>query len=343
MANRLLKQVAGIDVAQKELVVSLGKMDENAVTTVYANKVFPNNEKGFTALETWVNKQTIAEYPLRYVMEATGVYHERFAYYLSGKGYTISIIMPNKISNFFKTLEIKTITDKSMSAAITLFGLEKQPDNWVQPKRVYRSLRQLTRERAQLIVERTMIKNQLHAEQTEAFPGEETVRRMHNRINMVNTQLKEILTEIISAIKRDAELKQTIDRMTTIPGIGLLTAVTILGETNGFELIRSKKQLTSYAGLDVREKESGTSVKGKPRISKRGNKHLRKTMYLPALAAIRHSERYKAIFLRIVSRNSVKMKAAVAIQRKLLEMVYTIHKTNKPYQEDYLQALSENS
>src|ERR1700754_2221251 len=105
MANRLLKQVVGIDVAQKELVISIGKMDENAVTTVYANKAFSNNEKGFVSMDAWVNKQTIAEYPIRYVMEATGIYHERFAYYLTGKGYAVSIIMPNKISNFFRTLE----------------------------------------------------------------------------------------------------------------------------------------------------------------------------------------------------------------------------------------------
>jgi transposase len=346
MTNRLLKQVVGIDVAQKELVVSLGKMDENAITTVYANKVFSNNEKGFVSMEAWVNKQTISGYPLRYVMEATGVYHERFAYYLAGKGYAVSIIMPNKISNFFRTLEIKTITDKSMSAAIAMFGLEKHPDNWVQPKRVYRSLRQVTREREQLIAERTMIKNQLHAEQAEAFPGEDTIRRMQDRIKMINTQLKEILAEIKTAITKEEELKQTLAIITTIPGIGLLTATVILAETNGFELIRSKKQLASYAGLDVREKESGTSVKGKPRISKRGNRHLRKALHLPALAAIRYSERYKAIFVRIVSRNSIKMKGVVAVQRKLLEMVYTIYKNRQPFEKDYLQQqnpLAENS
>jgi transposase len=346
MTNRLLKQVVGIDVAQKELLVSLGKMDENAITTVYANKVFSNNEKGFVSMEAWVNKQTISGYPLRYVMEATGVYHERFAYYLAGKGYAVSIIMPNKISNFFRTLEIKTITDKSMSAAIAMFGLEKQPDNWVQPKRVYRSLRQVTREREQLIAERTMIKNQLHAEQAEAFPGEDTIRRMQDRIKMINTQLKEILAEIKTAITKEEELKQTLAIITTIPGIGLLTATVILAETNGFELIRSKKQLASYAGLDVREKESGTSVKGKPRISKRGNRHLRKALHLPALAAIRYSERYKAIFVRIVSRNSIKMKGVVAVQRKLLEMVYTIYKNRQPFEKDYLQQqnpLAENS
>lgn len=346
MASRLLKQVVGIDVAQKELVVSIGKMDEQAVITVYANKIFPNNEKGFANLEVWINKQSIPQYPLRYVMEATGVYHERLAYYLAGKGYAVSIVMPNKISNFFKTLEIKTITDKSMSFAIAMFGLEKKLDNWVQPKRVFRTLRQITREREQLIAERTMIKNQLHAEQSEAFPGEDTIRRMMDRIKMIGEQLKEILTEIRTAVAQDKHLKQTMATITTIPGVGLLTATVIIAETNGFELIRSKKQLTSYAGLDVREKESGSSVKGKPKISKRGNKHLRKAMHLPALAAIRHSERYKAIFVRIVSRNSVKMKATVAVQRKLLEMVYTIYKTNKPFEKDYLQQhahISENS
>ncbi len=343
MTNRLLKQVVGIDVAQKELVVSLGKMDDMAAMTVYANKTFANTKGGFMALISWISKHTDQAYPLRFVMEATGVYHESLAYYLFDKSYSVSIVMPNKISNFFRTLEIKTVTDKSMSAAIAMFGMEKQLDNWVPPKRVYRSLRQLTRERSQLVTERTIIKNQLHAELSEAFPGDDTIRRMQDRIKMVDGQLKEVLTEIRGAINNDKGVKAALDMITTIPGIGLLTAAVILAETNGFELIRSKKQLTSYAGLDVREKESGTSVKGKPKISKRGNKHLRKAMHLPALSAIRHSERYKAVFVRVVSRNGIKMKGAVAVQRKLLEMAYTIYKTNKPYQKGYLQEMVENS
>jgi transposase len=347
MAKRLLKQVAGIDVASKELVVSLGRMDEETNTDIYACKTFVNNEKGFTALISWVEKQTIAEYPLRFVMEPTGIYHEALAYFLSNKGYAVSIIMPNKITNFFKTLEIKTVTDKSMSAAIAMFGLEKKLDDWIQPKKAFRELRQLTREREQLITERTVLKNQLHAEQAEAWSGERTIGRIKDRIKFVNAQLKEILTEITTATKQDQELNQAVKTVTTIPGIGLLTAAVVLAETNGFELIRSKKQLTSYAGLDVKEKESGTSVKGKPRISKRGNKHLRRSMHLPALAAIRYSERYKAIYVRIVSRTGIKMKAAVAVQRKLLEMVYTIYKTNKSFEKDYLEeqikAVTENS
>src|ERR1700761_5217750 len=99
MGKRLLKQTVGIDVASKELVVSLGNMDENAEKSIYAYKTFSNNEKGFISLIDWVKKQTVAEYPLRFVMEATGVYHEPLAHFLSGKSYTLSIVMPNKISN----------------------------------------------------------------------------------------------------------------------------------------------------------------------------------------------------------------------------------------------------
>jgi transposase len=335
MEKRWLKQVAGIDVAAAELVVSLGRMDEKAETGVYASKAFANTESGFTALLLWVRKQSSAACPVRFVMEATGVYHEAMAYFLWEKNCPVSIIMPNKISSFFKTLNIKTVTDKSMSVAITLFGLEKQPDDWQPPGRVYRELRQLTRERDQLCRERTMLKNQLHAEQAEAWPARATIVRIEERIVFIGTQMKAVLAGIKALVKEDAGLGSQLEQIMSIPGIGLLTAAVILAETGGFALIRSKKQLSSYAGLDVREKESGTSVKGKPRISKRGNRHLRKAMHLPALAAIRHSEKYKAVYTRIVSRSGIKMKAVVAVQRKLLEMTFTIYKTAKAYDEHY--------
>jgi transposase len=341
--TKLLKQVAGIDVAQKELVVSLGNMDGEAATKVYAYKTFANTETGIKALTVWVKSKTDPQYPLRYVMEATGVYHEGLAYHLSDKGYSVSIVMPNKISNFFKTLEVKTVTDKSMSEAIAMFGLEKKLENWVQPKKILRELRQISRERDQVVCERTVMKNQLHADKSEAYPNESTLKRIKERIEMADTHLKAILSEIKGIIKGDVKLKQDIEIVTSVMGIGVLTAAAIVSETNGFELISSKKQVTSYAGFDVKEKESGTSVKGKARISKRGNKHLRKAMYMPALAAIRHSPRYKAIYTRILARTGIKMKAAVAVQRKLLELAYTLYTTRKLYQEDYLQRQQEEA
>jgi transposase len=198
-------------------------------------------------------------------------------------------------------------------------------------------MKQLTRERGQLVDERTVLKNQLHAEQAEAEPYKKSIERIKKRVVLLDKQEKEILEELRSLIKTDNEMQQLVILLCSLPGIGVLTVATVLGETNGFDLIRNKRQLTSYAGLDVKEKQSGTSVKGKPRISKKGNKHLRKAMHMPALAAIRYNERFKAVFTRLISKHGIKMKAVVAVQRKLLEMMYILYKTNTPFDKNYLQ------
>lgn len=329
----VLKQVLGVDVAQKELVVSLGKMHLDLSIKIYAHKVFNNTERGMEDLLKWTKKLTNEDKPLLFVMEATGVYHENFAYFLDNKGCKLSIVLPNKISNYIRTLDVKTITDKSCSEAITQFGLERKLIEWKRPNKVYKSLKQLTRERDQIVDERSVAKNQLHAEESEAFPHENTLKRIKERINFLNKQEAEIKLDIEQV--KDEEVKAKIKKITTIPGVGDLTATIILAETNGFELIKNKKQLTSYAGLDVREKQSGTSVKGKPKISKKGNKHIRKAMYFPALSAIKHSEHYKPIYARLVSKSGIKMKGAVAVQRKLLELIYVIYKNDTVYDRDY--------
>jgi len=188
-----------------------------------------------------------------------------------------------------------------------------------------------------MIAERTLLKNQLHAEQAEAVPNYSSINRVNERISLLDKQEKEILVELAIIVQQEKTLAEQVKNITTIPGVGKLTAVIVLAETNGFELIRNKKQLVSYAGLDIKEKQSGTSVKGKPRISKKGNRHLRHAMHLPALSALRHNERFKAIFVRLVSKHGIKMKAAVALHRKLLELIYIIWKTNKPFDKDYMQ------
>lgn len=339
--KKIVKQVLGVDVAKKELVVCLGKMHDDLSAELYLNKTFDNTQKGFATLVLWVKKHTLDTLPVRYVMEATGVYHESLAYFLKEAGYEVSIVLPNKISSYIKTLEIKTITDKTASQAITRFGLERMLDQWEKPKDIYKRMRQLTREREQIVEERTMVKNQLHAEQVEAEPNKNSLNRLTERIKMLNKQEAEIKKEVAALVEREEEVSASVELICSIPGIGLLTAAILLAETNGYELIRNKRQLTSYAGLDVIEKESGTSVKAKPRISKRGNKHLRKAMHMAALAAIRHDERYKAVFSRIVGKTGIKMKGAVAVQRRLLEMSYTVFTSKKKYDKDYLKIAEE--
>jgi len=335
MMTNIVKQAAGIDVAQNELVVSLGRVDQDTTVEIFAYKTFANNLKGFQALKHWAQKAFDSEIKICYVMEATGVYHEKLAYYLSDHQQQVSIVLPNKISNYFRTLDIKTITDKTASQAICQFGLERKLEVWQKPKKIFKELKQLTRERDQLIADRTVLKNQLHAEQAEAFPNESSVKRVIKRIQLINKQELEIKAEIAELIKKDIDLVKKINAITTIPGVGKLTAAIVLAETNGFELIKSAKQLVSFSGLDIKLKDSGTSVKSKPRISKKGNRHLRKAMHMPALSAMRVNDHHKAVFVRLVTRHGIKMKAVVAVQRKILELIYVIYKTGKAFDKDY--------
>ncbi len=335
------KQVLGIDVAQDELVTCFGKITDQWKTLLVGHKTFANTKTGFQEMIKWV--KVLSEDPgdINFVMEATGVYHEKLAYFLHEHSFEVSIVLPNKISNYARSLTIKTVTDKTASEAIMQFGLERTLDTWAPPKGIYKKLQQLTRERGQIVDERTVVKNQLHAENAEAKPYKPSITRAKKRIELLKMQEIEITEELKELIKTDEEVRSIIVLLCTVPGIGLLTATTILGETNGFDLIRNKRQLTSYAGLDVKEKQSGTSVKGKPRISKKGNRFLRKAMHMPALTAIRHNERYKAVFARAMAKHGIKMKGVVIVQRKLLEMAYTIYKKRESFDKEYLVQLEE--
>ncbi|RZM06961.1 MAG: IS110 family transposase, partial [Pedobacter sp.] len=222
-----LKQTVGIDVAKQELVVSLAKMNQELNIEIFAYKTFGNNTKGFEALVGWVVKRTDHQVNVYYVMEATGVYHEPLAYYLSDHGFLVSIVLPNKISNYSRTLDIKTVTDKTASKAIARFGLVNKLEIWQQPKTIFRNLRQLTRERDQIVAERTLLKNQLHAELTEAYPNGRSINRVNTRISLLNNQEAEIKSEIAELIKQDKELVKQTDIITSIPGVGKLTAIIV--------------------------------------------------------------------------------------------------------------------
>ena len=207
--KKIIKQIVATDEAQKELVVFLGRMYDDWTPELYANKTFPNTLKGFMTLVAWVKKLTDDSGSLRYVLEATGVYHEPLAYFLDEKGYEVTIVFPNKISNYFKTLDVKTINDKTSAEAIAMFGLEKKLKTWKRPKRIFRDLRQLTRERDQIVQERTMVKNQLHAEKAEAEPNKQSIKRAESHVKMLDEQEKEIKQELSGELRF---------RYTTTPG-----------------------------------------------------------------------------------------------------------------------------
>lgn len=332
--KKLLKQSIGIDCAKNDFVASYGKSYEDSEVEITTTRTITNNEKGYAKLEQLIKKTVVKNMPVNIVMEATGVYHERLACFLYDKGYPVIIVLPQRAKNFMRTLKTKTVNDKESSKGLTVMGLEKKLDLWQKPEEVFNTLKQLTREREQVQNLLVQTKNQLHAEESGAWPNARSIKRMKQLQKMYNKQINEIEEDIKAIIKSKPNLEKRINHVITIQGIGLITAVTVIAETNGFNLIRNKKQLVSYSGYDVVEKTSGISVRSKTHISHKGNRHIRRAMHMPALTAIRHTQHNKDLFKRLVSKHGIKMKGVVAVQRKLLVLIYILWKKQEDYDEN---------
>lgn len=333
--EEIIKQSLGIDCAKDNFVVTFSVCDSHREIQHLSFRVFNNDELGYKAFNKWAGKLFKRTIPLIYVMESTGVYHERLAHFLYDLGKQVSVVLPKRAKDFTKTLKIKKVTDKIASQSLATMGLEKNLDLWNKPDKVYAYLKKLCREKDRIQDQIVQLKNQIHAEMSCAWPGKSTLQRLSKALDLLKKQKADVLKEVKGIVTDNMELNGKVKNITTIPGVGLLTAATVIGETDGFNHIRNKRQLVSYAGYDIMNQESGTSIKTKGRISKRGNTHIRKAMHMPALSAIRKEGNHKDLFIRLVSRSGIKMKGVVAVQRKLLVLIYILWKNNSVFDPEY--------
>ena len=330
----VLKQNVGIDVAKDSFVATLTVLLENQVLKHLRTKSFNNNRKGFEALNQWLSDLSDPSLPLHFTMEATGVYYESLAYYLWELDCIVHVLLPNKAKWFADSLNIKSKTDKLDSKILGQMGVERSLMKWSLSSKIYRTLRTLVRERQQAIKERTRCKNQLHAEMHSAEPLNTTVKRMRNHIKYLDKQVEAIEKEIDKTVSRDQYVAEKVKKISSVPGLRTITIVTVVAETLGFANITNIKQLNSYAGYDVQIRESG-KWKGKSRISKKGNAHIRQAMFMPSLSSIKHSQTYKNFYNRINDKKQNGLISGTAAQRKLVGLIYTLWKKDEEYIENY--------
>jgi len=332
-----IKQCLGLDVSKDKLDACFSKLCADQSVKIQGTREFSNTPQGWKAVVSWVNRfRKDAAIPFVVVLEATGVYHEGVAYHLKDSGFAVSVTLPNKSKNYARSLNMKTKTDSVDAQVLARMGLERQMDVWQGPSGTLRTLKRLTRERDALLEHKTAVSNQLHASCHEHQADRHIIQRRQQHIAFLNGQIKDVEAQIEQVLAGDAELRQRIENVCTIKGVSTLTAVCVVAEANGFDLIENRNQLVGYAGYDVADRQSGTSVRGKTRISKKGNSHIRKALHFPALTASRHEPKLKNLYERVLERNpKVKMIGAVAVQRKLLVLIYTLYKTNKPFDNLY--------
>lgn len=331
-----LKYSVGLDISSKKVNGCISVIDENQKVMVRSSIVFYNTINGFKELELWIKKWHVeSQVPLVICMEATGIYHENCAHFLFEKAHNISIVLPNKAKHYLISLGLKSKNDTIDAKGLSKMGAEQCLDTWQPLGKYFYELRQYTRQYQNLQEQKTVIKNQLHALELGMYINKPVIKQLEKVILLFDKQLKELDKMIKKHLDSDENVKQKAINICQIKGIASLSLATILAETNGFELFKNYKQLVSYAGFDVVERESGTSV-GKTRISKKGNSHIRRALFMPAFTVVTYKQKpFVDLYNRTLEKHGIKMKSYVAVQKKLLTTIYHLWKKNEMYDPNY--------
>lgn len=316
----------GIDIAKLKfdvcLITTTGKLK---------HKVLPNTAAGFAQLSAWLTKHEVTR--AHACLEATGTYGEALAMYLHAAGHVVSVINPAAVKAFAASRLSRTKTDKVDAELITRFCLAQSPPAWTPPALEVRELQALVRRVESLVEMRGMESNRL-----EALAPTSTVRQsVEHHIAYLSAEITRTEELIRAHIETHPDLKQQSELLDSIPGIGETTAALLLAEIVDVTQYASARQVAAYAGLVPRERRSGSSVRGRTRLSKIGNARLRKALYFPAITALRCSEFFQHWAKGLRERGKCKMSVIGAAMRKLIHLAFGVLKTGKPFDPEWVQ------
>ena len=326
----------GLDISAKTIYACISSIDAAQRVTVKSSCKIDNTLAGFKQLDQWVNKHhKQKDIPLVVNMEATGVYYENCALYLFKQGYSVSVLLPNKAKKWLQSDGLKSKNDKIDAQGLSKMGAEKALELWQPAAEYYYQLRAMTRQHQSLQESKTAANNQLHAEERGMYKNKMVIKQLKQQANFIEKQIADLETAIEAHIALNKEVAEKVHNICKIKGLGILTVAVILAETNGFILFKNGPQLISYAGYDVIENQSGDH-NGKTKISKKGNSRIRRILHMPAFNMVRYKQTpFIDLYNRTLGKHGLKMKSYVAIQKKLLVLIYSLWKNNTAYDIDY--------
>ena len=314
----------GIDISKSKFDVALLRSDGKL-----RHKVFPNSAEGYQQLSDWLVKQKAPS--VHACMEATTTYGEALSSYLHQSGHLISVVNPAVIKAFASAELSRTKTDKRDASLIARYCQKHQPAAWTPPPPEISELQALVRRLEALLEMLQQERNRLSAGIASASVKES----VEQHINYLDEQIARTQTLIRDHIDQNPKLKQQRDLLSSIPGIAETTAAKMLAEIVDVNHYQSARQVAAFAGLVPRHKESGSSVRGKPRLCKVGAARLRKAMYFPAIVAIRHNPIIKAMSERLREAGKCPMVVIGAAMRKLIHIAFGVLKSGRPFDPSY--------
>jgi len=316
----MAETVLGIDIGKQKFEVHL------LVNGKSKSKSIKNSKEGFETLSQWLNKHNAGL--VHACMEATGSYGDELALYLYDSGHTVSIVNPARIKGFAQSELVRTKTDAVDAGIIARFCAAMNPEQWTPPAPAVRRLQAIARRLDALIAMRTQELNRLGVAHSLVEPS------IKEHLLYLDSEIEKLKEQMRSEIDQDPDLKNKRDLLISIPGISDATISVILSELD-FQKFESVREVVAFMGLAPKDKISGTSVKGKPRLCKTGNARLRKCFYMPAMVAMRFNPVVSS-FQRRLKENGKNGKVIVcAAMRKLVHIIYGVLKTGKPFNPQF--------
>ncbi len=292
---------------------------------------FENKETGFKKFLRSIRSEA------QCVMEATGYYHYPLAYFLLENKIKVSVENPLAVKRFIQMHLSKVKTDKSDAKMICLYGVKVNPKLWKGQTKNQQECLQLLQLLSLYFKQSTALKNKIHGEDVLGIPSKLVLTSLKRSLKNVQKEIKTLEDKLTDLVK--SEHQELLTLLESIPGLGRKTSIMLITLTDGFERFNSAKELCSFAGLTPIVRQSGSSVRGQPRISKVGNQKLRNLLFMCSFTACEHNKACKDIYQRITAKGKSKKLALMAVCNKLLKQAFAIAKSKVQYDPDYRSVL----
>jgi transposase len=332
--NMNFKNFIGIDISKNTFDLALIK-DGNASAII--TEQVSNSTSGMVKLEEFLKKQGLKMEETLFCMEHTGVYCRLLSQYLVEQKYHVWLEMPVQI---IRSLGIQRGKNDHVDAKRIAQYACIRKDNavlWQPPREILVQINDLLTLRDRLVESRKSLKQPIKELSDAGFKDAAKLieSRCIKSLQALDKEIEQIEKELDKWINKDSNLKRLYQLATSVPGIGKITAITLLYFTNEFKLFTNPKQLACYCGVAPFEHKSGTSIKGKTKVSSFANKRLKKLLHLVAISSISCNKEMSEYYNRKVNEGKNRMLVINAVRNKVLHRLCAVIKRNTPYQVNF--------
>lgn len=325
-----MKNVAesvGIDVSKQTIDVYLHHLK--------VHEVFSNNKSGFVNMEKWIRKQGVLSSNSLYCFENTGWYSVGLSFYLHGlnRYYVCANALEIKRSIGLK----REKSDKADARNIAHYAWLRREELECSrpPSEKLIELQRMVSLREQLSKQIVSLKNVRHGmlPVTPSPSTDRTITLLDQSLSSLKKQLKKIEKEMEALISQDEELKPNYDLVLSVRGVGKILATQLLLHTQNFTIFENARQFSAYCGIAPYPYQSGTSIKGTPRVHSIGDKKMKSLINSCAVSAVQHDKELREYYLRRISEGKPKMLVLNIIRNKIIARAFATVKRGTPFVE----------